>query len=146
MALAAPKRRRTRYAMPGIAMPRNVDGRALPARLFRGLVKAFAAEIGGELSATDRELVKTAAALAVRAEGIQAKIIAGEAVDGNEAIRLASESRRILASLKAKASQAKSSGATALQEFLAAKAAAAAAKDDADAECGEAEASEVGDA
>ena len=40
-----------------------------------------------------------------RSEAIQARIVAGEAVDVDEAVRLASEARRILSSLKGKATK-----------------------------------------
>jgi hypothetical protein len=99
-------------------MPREVDGRTLPARRFRELVKAYAAEIGGELSVVDRELVRTAAAIGVRSEVLQAKIIAGEAISGDEAIRLASESRRILESIRSRSPKNKPDAPTELDRYL----------------------------
>jgi len=61
-----------------------------------------------------------AAALVVRSEAIQTAIVAGEHADTDEAVRLASESRRILIALKAaKASKAKEAGPTNLVELLA---------------------------
>jgi hypothetical protein len=110
--------KRRRYITPGIAMPREVDGRTLPARRFRELVKAYAAEIGGELSVVDRELVRTAAAIGVRSEVLQAKIIAGEAISGDEAIRLASESRRILESIRSRSPKNKPDAPTELDRYL----------------------------
>ena len=110
--------KRRRYITPGIPMPREVDGRTLPARRFRELVKAYAAEIGGELSVVDRELVRTAAAIGVRSEVLQAKIIAGEAISGDEAIRLASESRRILESIRSRSPKNKPDAPTELDRYL----------------------------
>jgi hypothetical protein len=111
---ARPRLRRTRGGTP---LPR-VDGRTLPAERYRALLEEFEAEIGGSLSAIDRAMLAQAAALVVRSEAIQADIVAGKAPDTDEAVRLASESRRILASLRAKA-KAKPAGPT-LQEYLAA--------------------------
>jgi len=110
--------KRRRYITPGIPMPREVDGRTLPARRFRELVKAYAAEIGGELSVVDRALVRTAAAIGVRSEVLQAKIIAGEAISGDEAIRLASESRRILESIRSRSPKNKPDAPTELDRYL----------------------------
>jgi hypothetical protein len=71
------------------------------------LLEELAAEVGGPLSAIDKELVAQAAALALRSEQIREAIVAGGPVDADEAIRLTSESRRILLRLKAKATKNK---------------------------------------
>lgn len=100
--LLATKRRPRRET--GNISPRP-DGRTLAARRYRRLLTDFEAEIGGELTAIDKALLGQAAALVVRSEQIQAAIVAGETAATDEAVRLASESRRILITLKAKAAK-----------------------------------------
>jgi hypothetical protein len=53
---------------------KGIDGRTRDARRFRDLVDSFSASRGGEsaLSEADKALVRTAAALAVKAERMQA--------------------------------------------------------------------------
>lgn len=109
---ARPRLRRTRA---GTVMPR-VDGRFLHARRYRQLVEQFEAELGADLSAADRELVKTAAGLVLRREQMEQAVIKGEPVDGDQMVRLASEARRILSKVKA-SKKAKSAGPT-LAEYL----------------------------
>jgi hypothetical protein len=114
--VARPRLRRTRS---GTSMPR-VDGRLLAARRFRELVEQFEAELGTDLSAADRELVKTAAGLVLRREQMEQAVINGQPVDDDQLVRVASESRRALATLRAKAAKAKPAGPN-LHEYLAAK-------------------------
>jgi hypothetical protein len=84
--LLATKRRPRRES--GNALPRP-DGRTLPARRYKQLMREFQAEIGGP----------------------------GQVADTDEAVRLASESRRILVALKTKAETNKPVGPT-LQDYL----------------------------
>lgn len=86
------------------------------------MLEEFSAEVGGPLSAIDRELIAQAASLTLRAEQIRESIVAGAAVDTDEAIRLARECRRILIRLKSKATKNKPAGPT-LAEYAARKAA-----------------------
>jgi hypothetical protein len=118
-------RRSTRKTASGISLPR-FDARTRSSRRYRARLEELAAEVGGPLSAIDKELVAQAAALALRGEQIREAIVAGGPVDADEAIRLTSESRRILLRLKAKATKNKPSGPT-LADFLARKAAETAA-------------------
>jgi hypothetical protein len=110
---------RLRYSKSGVLQPAIGDGRSRTARRFRRLSDEFAAEIGGPLSSIERSLVAQAVGLLIRSEQFTADIVAGEAIDSGEAIRLASESRRILVALKAKAAKAKPTGDAALKAFLA---------------------------
>jgi hypothetical protein len=102
--VAAPRRRprrperRLRHSPAGILQPSTIDGRSRFARRFRKLSEEFAAEIGGPLTSIERILIRTAVDLVIRAEG---------EADVDAAVRLASESRRLLESLKAKAAKAK---------------------------------------
>ena len=65
------------------ARAKGVDGRTVAARRFRDLVASFSESLGGEaaLSEADKALVRHAAGLAVKAERMQAAIVAGEDVD-----------------------------------------------------------------
>ena len=110
-------------------MPR-LDRRTVSAKRYYDLVRQFSDELGGgNLSAMDAGLIRQAAAITLRAEQLQAQIIdptPGVQVDGDEIVRLSSECRRLLTTLRAKAAKNKPNGAAALQDFLARKAAQAA--------------------
>jgi hypothetical protein len=71
--------RRGRHLLP--------DGRTLHMRRYKQLVRELTAEIGAPLTATEELLVGQAAALVVKAEAIQTMIVAGQAVDTDEAVR-----------------------------------------------------------
>jgi hypothetical protein len=114
-------RRSTRKTATGINLPR-CDARTRSSRRYRVLLDELSAEVGGQLSAIDRELVAQAAGLALRAEQIRESIVAGVSVDADEAIRLTSECRRILLRLKSKAAKNKPAGPT-LADYMAQKAA-----------------------
>ncbi len=80
----------------------GIDGRTREARRFRDLIRNFSEFLGGEkaLSEADRSLVRTAAALAVQNERLQADAVAGRKVSSEDMTRLANSSARILAVLK----------------------------------------------
>jgi hypothetical protein len=100
MLAAKPRPRRTRG---GTQLPR-VDGRFRSARRFRDLVRAFEAEVGGaDLTEFERGLIVQAAGLQLRIENLEATLIEGGDVSSDEIIRLGSECRRILASLRERA-------------------------------------------
>jgi hypothetical protein len=99
-------RRSTRKTASGICLPR-CDARTRSSRRYRVLLDELSAEVGGQLSAIDRELVAQAAGLALRAEQIRESIVGGVSIDADEAIRLTSECRRILLRLKSKAAKNK---------------------------------------
>lgn len=67
-------------------------------------------------------MIRTAAALTLKSEQMQAALIAGQAIDSDVLIRLASTSRRALAAVSAKAINRQPGGAT-LQDYLARRAA-----------------------
>jgi hypothetical protein len=115
-------KRRSRHTLGGIELPR-CDGRTVAAKRFSALVQQFSDELGGgTLSAVDAGLVRQAAALSLRIEQLQAAIVSGEPVNNDETVRLSSEHRRILASLRSRATKNRPAGATALQDYLARKA------------------------
>lgn len=87
------------WALPG------VDNRLPLARRFRDLCREFAGD--ARLNEAERAQVRQAAMLTMRAEALQVAQARGELVIGDEAIRLSSEIRRILAPIAAKASAIK---------------------------------------
>jgi hypothetical protein len=95
----------------------NVDERSAGARRFRDLIEAYSADLG-ELSEADLAMVRTAAALTIKSEQMQAALAAGEDVDSDALIRLAGTCRRSLAAISAKAADRKP-GALSLAEYLA---------------------------
>lgn len=107
------------WALPG------VDNRLPQARRFRDLCKQFAEEAGGisQLSEAERTQVRQASMLTLRAEALQSAQVLGESVDGDEAIRLSSEIRRILAPIIAKGTDRKPAQPD-LHSYLAKRAAA----------------------
>ncbi len=100
----------------------GIDGRSHNARRFRDLVRSHEVSLGGNLSEVDMALVRTAAALTLKSEQLQADLAAGRDVDSDALIRLASTSRRALAAVSAKAIANKPNGMT-LQEYAAQRAA-----------------------
>jgi hypothetical protein len=90
-------------------MPRNADGRTLRARRFRDIANNLVDEIGGPAALTeaDRILVRQAAGLSLRAEELQAALVAGETVSSDELVRLTGTARRLLETIRSKADQRK---------------------------------------
>lgn len=81
----------------------GVDGRGAVARRFRDLIADLVREeFGGceKLSIGELGLLRQAAALILQAEQLQAALVRGEAVDGDELVRVSSESRRVLAAIR----------------------------------------------
>jgi hypothetical protein len=80
----------------------DVDGRSTIARRFHHTAQGLIAELGGEatLSRAEMAMVRQCAAIIVRSEQMQLAVLRGEEVDHDELIRLSSESRRALLSLK----------------------------------------------
>jgi preprotein translocase subunit SecA len=97
------------------------DERSAGARRFRDLVAAFSADLGDDLSEADMAAVRTAAALTLKSEQIQADLAAGIHVDSDALIRLASTSRRALAAVSAKALERKPASTMTLADYMAAK-------------------------
>jgi hypothetical protein len=116
-ATTLPRQRRT---SGGVALPR-VDGRKPSVRRFRSLAMAYEAEFGSaDLSESEKALIGQICGLQVRLEELQVAVVAGHEVRADEIIRLSSEHRRLLTSLRRTAAKNKPAGPT-LQEHLAAK-------------------------
>jgi hypothetical protein len=97
----------------------GIDGRSPGARRFRDLIQLYEAEIGGALTEVERGLIKQAAALTLRTEQLQAAIVEGRDVNSDEIIRLSSEHRRLLSSLRSNAGKREPQGPDLLRDYLA---------------------------
>jgi hypothetical protein len=79
----------------------GVDGRSATARRFRDLIADCVRECGNvALSAAEMGLIRQAAAIMLRAEQLQAAVVLDQPVLTDELVRLSSEARRILSSLR----------------------------------------------
>jgi hypothetical protein len=124
-----PASKRTRAAVTNRSrLHQKTDERSAGSRRFRDLIQAFSANLG-ELSEIDMILVRSAAALTLKSEQLQAAMASGEAVDPDTLIRLSGEARRSLAAISAKASSDKPAGND-LQTYLANRQAEAEQSDD----------------
>lgn len=101
----------------------GVDGRSATARRFRDLIASYEAELGGNVSDVERDLIRQAAGLTLRAEQLQAAIVRGEPVNNDELIRLSSTSKRLLEAIHAKAAKRKTPTGGDLQSYLAGRSA-----------------------
>jgi hypothetical protein len=100
----------------------GVDGRSAGARRFRDICRSYEAEAGGQVSEVERDLIRQAAGLTLRAEQVQAAIVRGEDVDSDQLIRLASTAKRVLEAISSKAAKRKAPAAgTGLQAYLASR-------------------------
>ena len=117
---AAKRARRPRQPAPRRRTPLSA------VRRLNDLVFDFAAELGGidRLSTVEREMVRHAAALMLRAEMMAAAVVRDEQVDGDELIRLSGEARRILTALQKRATGERKSAPDDLAAYLRAKSAA----------------------
>jgi len=99
---------------------KGIDRRTRDARRFRDLVASFTASLGGEaaLNEADEALVRNAAALAAKAERMQAAIVKGEDVDLEDLTRLSNCVSRVLGQLGVK--QNRRAAPPSLDEYLAA--------------------------
>jgi hypothetical protein len=113
----------------GSAVHQNVDERSAGARRFRDLVAAFSDEIGGELSESERSLVRQSAALTLRCEQLQEAIVRGDEIDDDLLVRISGTGKRLLSAIAVRSSGKKPATQT-LNEYLAAKHAATIQPDD----------------
>jgi hypothetical protein len=68
------------------------------------------AELGGQLSEVDQNLLRQAANLVLAAERFQLDVVNGATIHPNALVRVSSEARRILGMLRAKAQKNKPAG------------------------------------
>jgi hypothetical protein len=138
-----PSRTRSAISNDILKLP-GVDGRSASGRRFRDLVIAFCGEVGGVDSLTEpqRALVAQAATLTITVERLQARLIAGEAIDPEMIVRTANVQIRALQALGLKKAERNAEGGGgALHAYLAELAAR-----DADAEDNEPELADAADA
>jgi hypothetical protein len=109
---------RIRRTRGGVQLPRT-DGRTAAARRFRDLVEAYSAELGGKVSPVEQSLVRQAANLAQVSERLQADVVAGVQTNNDELVRVSSEARRILATVRAKAAKNKPAAGPSIDELFA---------------------------
>jgi hypothetical protein len=100
-AVRMPRKARSRVTNHADLLPEIVDGRSTHARRFRDLVNAYVADMGGldRCSEIKIGLLRRLAATTVAAEQLEARMVAGEAVDVGQLCQLASTSVRISARL-----------------------------------------------
>jgi hypothetical protein len=99
-----PVKRRPRHTQDGTPLPR-IDQRTISAMRYRTLLDSYGAELGGRLTEPEKALVQQIAAMQLRIEQLQAAIVEGRDVDADHIIRLSSEHRRLLTSLRGKAAR-----------------------------------------
>lgn len=126
---AQPRNNRSRTSN-GTRLIEGADGRTRDGRRYRDLIASFAADLGlpfAELSEGERTLVKQAAVVAMHVERLSAAMIRGEEVDGESLTRASNNAARLVAALRVKSKSRKPDPSNALRDYLAAKAAEAAA-------------------
>jgi len=104
--------------------------RSPTARRYRDLVQAYTAEtaeIGGDLSQTEMAMIKTAASLSLTAELMQADIVNGKPSNTDDLIRLSSEVRRILDTIRERGGKRKPAAGPSVDDLFAVDADASAA-------------------
>jgi hypothetical protein len=104
MLLATAAKRRPRFSNAGIPLPR-IDQRTVSAMRYRSLLDSYGAEIGEHLTEPEKALVQQIASMQIRIEQLQSAIVEGRDVDADQIIRLSSEHRRLLTSLRGKAAK-----------------------------------------
>jgi hypothetical protein len=102
----------------------GVNGNSAKARRYRDLVQTLSAELGDELSETERLAVRNAATLQFHSEELTAALVRGEAVDPEEITRAINGASRALAALQRGRAARRAKPATSpLRAYLAGKAA-----------------------
>jgi hypothetical protein len=85
----------------------GVDGRSAAARRFRDICSAYEAEAGGNPTEVERDLIRQAAGLTLRAEHLQAALVRGEDISNDELVRISSTAKRLLEAIRSKADKRK---------------------------------------
>jgi hypothetical protein len=116
---AAPATTRSRISNRSRLLP-GVDGRSSTARRFRDICRNYEVEAGGDITEVERDLIRQAAGLTLRAEQLQAAMVLGEKVDNDDLIRLSSTAKRLLEAIRAKASKKKADGPS-LADYVASR-------------------------
>jgi hypothetical protein len=105
-------------------MLEGVDGRSASARRFRDICRSYELEAGGVVTGVERDMIRQAAALTLRAEQLQADIVNGRPVDVDRLTRISGATKRILGAIHVKSTKRKDGEPVAdLAAYLANKAA-----------------------
>jgi len=112
-------KRRPRLTAAGILLPRT-DRRTISAMRYRSLLDSYTAELGDRLTEPEKALVQQIASMQLRIEQLQTAIVEGADVDADQIIRLSSEHRRLLTTLRGKAGKNKPAGPT-IADYVARK-------------------------
>jgi hypothetical protein len=87
----------------GTLMLRGIDGRSAEARRYRDLLESYSAEFGPAAQTEPvMALIRQAAGLTVQAEGMQAAIVRGEAIDVEQLVRVTNALARTLNALRSR--------------------------------------------
>jgi hypothetical protein len=100
---------------------RHRTGARLCVKRSSTICAAYEAEARGSVTEVERDLIRQAAGLTLRAEQLQGAIVRGEPVSNDELVRISSTAKRLLETIRSKADKRKPRGPT-LQEYLARKA------------------------
>lgn len=117
--VARPPATRSRVGNGSAVLP-GIDGRSAQARRYRDLIEALTADLGTDLSEAERLQIRNAASLQLHCEELTARVVRGEAVDGEAITRASNAASRALSALKVKRTARKPAGPT-LHEYLAEK-------------------------
>jgi hypothetical protein len=98
----------------------GVKGSSKYGRRYRDLIACYSEELGGDLTQSERAMVKAAASLSIRSEMLQADLVNGTAVNPDDIIRISSEVRRILDAIGEKAGKRKPAAVPSIHDYVAA--------------------------
>lgn len=110
---------------PGDAARVRVDKRTRRYRRWVSIVAELTAEMGGALTVSETLDIERAALLAVGAEEMRERILAGGAIQADDLVRVYNAAAREMAKLRGKRRVVKSAGHSKLQAFMARREAAA---------------------
>jgi hypothetical protein len=81
----------------------GVDGRSALARRYRDICQAYETDAGGVIPEADRDLIRQAASLTLRAEQMAASLVRGEDINNDELVRISSTAKRLIETIRVKA-------------------------------------------
>jgi hypothetical protein len=94
-----PPRLRSRATNGTALFAESIDGRTALARRYRDLIAQFVADVGGDPSQTQQQVIRRAASLSVWCESVEAKLAAGEEIDIGQFTTACNSVRRLLADI-----------------------------------------------
>lgn len=94
-----PRRARTRQGKARLVTLDALDLRTAAAKAARVLIDTLTADLGGELSAGEKQLVQRASMIGAIVEDFETKWVAGQPVELNEYLSAVNVQRRVLSTL-----------------------------------------------